>query len=115
GAMYSRWTSPIQDNSSAATGSSVFDFQGDGAAEVSYQDECYARIYDGATGSVKLEIMNSSATIHEYPLVADVDGDGNSEFVVVANFAEPLNVENCQAKTPNFVPRKGVFVYGAGG
>src|SRR5690606_1747298 len=37
------------------------------------------------------------------------------EFVVVANFAQPANVENCQAKTPNFVPRKGVFVYGAGG
>lgn len=115
GAMYARWTNAIQDNSSAATGSSVFDFQGDGAAEVSYQDECFARIYDGATGAVKLQIMNSSATIHEYPLVADVDGDGNSEFVVVANFAQPTNITDCQTATPNFVARKGVFVYGAGG
>ncbi|WP_434417177.1 FG-GAP-like repeat-containing protein [Nannocystis pusilla] len=115
GAMYARWTAAIQDNSSAATGSSVFDFQGDGKAEVAYQDECFARVYDGATGAVQLQIMNSSATIHEYPLVADVDGDGNSEFVVVANFAEAKNVTDCQAKTPGFTARKGVFVYGAGG
>ncbi|MCY1007961.1 VCBS repeat-containing protein [Nannocystis pusilla] len=115
GAMYARWTATTQDNSSAATGSSVFDFQGDGKAEVAYQDECFARVYDGATGAVQLQIMNSSATIHEYPLVADIDGDGNSEFVVVANFAEAKNVTDCQAKTPGFTARKGVFVYGAGG
>ncbi|HEY8375641.1 MAG TPA: FG-GAP-like repeat-containing protein [Nannocystis sp.] len=115
GAMFPRWKVTTQDDSSAATGSSVFDFQGDGAAEAVYQDECFARVYDGATGQVQLQIMNSSATIHEYPLVADVDGDGNSEFIVVANFADPQNVDLCKTKTPNFTPRKGVFVYGAGG
>ncbi|MDC0666832.1 FG-GAP repeat domain-containing protein [Nannocystis radixulma] len=115
GAMYARWVATTQDDSSAATGSSVFDFQGDGKAEVAYQDECFARVYDGASGAVQLQIMNSSATIHEYPLVADLDGDGNSEFVVVANFAEPANITACQNKTPGFTARKGVFVYGAGG
>jgi hypothetical protein len=47
--------------------------------------------------------------------VADVDGDGNSEFIVVANQADPQNITDCTAKTPNFMARQGVFVYGAGG
>jgi hypothetical protein len=117
GAIYTRWAQKAQDKSSAATGSSVFDFQGDGIAEVAYQDECFARVYDGATGTIQLEIMNSSSTIHEYPLVVDVDGDGNSEFVVVANLSDDgVGKANdlCKAATPNFVTRKGVFVYGAG-
>ena len=111
GAMYARWTAAVQDNSSAATGASAFDFQGDGVAEVIQQDECFARVYDGATGAVQLQIMNSSATIHEYPLVADVDGDGNSEFVVVANFADPQNITDCQAATPGWTARDGLNAF----
>jgi hypothetical protein len=82
---------------------------------VAYQDECYARVYDGKTGEVKLQILNSSATIHEYPLVADVDGDGNSEFVVVANYSDTAANNLCLMKDANYVQRRGVFVYGAGG
>ncbi|MBA3549152.1 MAG: hypothetical protein H0T76_21990 [Nannocystis sp.] len=114
GAMFTRWAAKAQDKSSAATGSSVFDFQGDGAAEVAYQDECFARIYDGATGKVLRAVANSSATIHEYPLVADLDGDGNSEFLVVANQSDLAARNLCVAANPGWVPRQGVFSYGAG-
>jgi hypothetical protein len=114
GGIYTRWKSSVQDKSSGSTGSSVFDFQGDGAAEVAYQDECFVRVYDGATGEVLLKLMNSTATIHEYPLVADVDGDGNSEFLVVANQSDPTPRANCIAATPDWTPRQGVFAYGAG-
>ena len=114
GAMYVRWFKTTQDNSSAATGSSVFDFQGDGAAEVAYQDECKVYVYDGQTGTSQLEILNSSSTVHEYPLVADADGDGNAEFITVANLSVPAGNDACKLKTPNFMPRKGVFSYGAG-
>jgi hypothetical protein len=44
------WISPSKDCSSAQTGSSVFDFDGDGLAEVVYGDEQRLRIYRGATG-----------------------------------------------------------------
>ena len=108
GDVYVRWQAITQDQSSNVTGSSVFDFQGDGAAEVLYQDECYARVFDGATGTVVLEIENSSPTIHEYPIVADVDGDGNSEFIVIAASTNP---ELCDT-IPGYVARQGVFVYG---
>lgn len=79
------WQQPTNDRSSRQTGSSLFDFEGDGKAEVLYADECYFRIYDSETGRVRFEIENTSATIFEYPLVVDVDGDGRSEIVLSSN------------------------------
>jgi hypothetical protein len=108
GDAYVRWFAITQDLSSNVTGSSVFDFQGDGVAEVLYQDECYAWIYDGATGTVVAQVENSSPTIHEYPVVADVDDDGNSEFVVISAGTDD---ELC-AGIPGYEVRQGVFVYG---
>ncbi len=105
GAIFRRWSATTQDQSSNATGSSVFDFQGDGAAEVTYNDECYARVYSGSDGKELLKIENSSSTIHEYPLVVDADADGNSEILMVANI-----VGSCAA--PGYKARKGVFLYG---
>ena len=67
--------------SSRVTGSSVFDFNGDGAAEVVYNDECFFRIYDGKTGKVYQRLDSQSPTRIEYPVVADVDSDGNAEIV----------------------------------
>jgi hypothetical protein len=110
GDIYVRWSALTQDQSSNTTGSSVFDFQGDGIAEVIYQDECYARVFAGDTGNIILEQANSSATIHEYPIVVDVDDDGNSELLVVANDAN-AGVD-CVAADPAYVPRRGLFVYG---
>ncbi|MEM6293228.1 MAG: VCBS repeat-containing protein [Myxococcota bacterium] len=107
GDIYARWSRATQDQSSNATGSSVFDFQGDGAAEVVYADECFMRVYDGASGDVLLEIESSSATIHEYPLVVDVDDDGNSEIVVVDN-----DSGNDCSGVPGYTERRGVFIYG---
>ncbi|MBW1807566.1 MAG: VCBS repeat-containing protein [Deltaproteobacteria bacterium] len=80
-----KWSKPTQDHSSSATGSSVFDFEDDGYAEVVYNDETTLRIYDGATGDVIFDEANSSFTAYEYPLIVDVDNDGNAEIVVCAN------------------------------
>jgi hypothetical protein len=110
GDIYVRWTQPVRDESSNATGSSVFDFQGDGISEVLYQDECHFRIYEGATGNVVLEIENSSATIHEYPIVADVDGDGRSNILVVANEHNTIVQDRC-GQLPGYTFRSGLFVY----
>jgi CARDB len=106
GQPFVRWTRTTQDLSSNATGSSVFDFQGDGAAEVVYQDECNVWVYSGSDGRTQLQLPNTTGTIHEYPLVVDIDGDGNSEIVVVANDA------NAAGSCPGQTGRKGIFVYG---
>ena len=68
-----------------APGSSVFDFNGDGRAEVVYNDEYYFRVYDGITGNPLFQHRNSSRTRTENPTIADVDNDGDAEIVFCAN------------------------------
>ncbi len=79
------WLKETHDCSSAITGSSVFDFNGDGRAEVIYSDEHYFRIYDGPNGNELYKTCNSTGTLTEYPLVADVDADGHADIVLVSN------------------------------
>ncbi|MBZ5710242.1 FG-GAP-like repeat-containing protein [Nannocystis pusilla] len=100
------WIKQTQDCSSAFTGSSVFDFDGSGSAEVVYADEQYMRIYDGATGDVLLQVCNTSGTLHEYPLVADVDNDGQADIVVTSNDYSSLICPTEQMKT------RGVRIFG---
>ena len=79
------WTQPSQDHSSNITGSSLFDFEGDGAVEAVYADECFVRVYRGIDGQVLYSQWRSSCTWNENPIVADVDGDFASELVVPSN------------------------------
>jgi hypothetical protein len=79
------WINQTQDCSSAMTGSSVFDFNGDGTAEVVYGDEIHLHIYDGVTGVPVFETCNTTGTLWEYPLVADVDNDGAADLIVASN------------------------------
>ena len=80
-----KWYKPTQDLSSRVTGSSVFDFEGDGKAEAVYSDELVLRIYQGSSGKVLFSHCNTSGTLWEYPLIVDVDNDGHAEIVVANN------------------------------
>lgn len=106
--LHNGWKSKTQDASSNVTGSSVFDFNGDGAAEVVYNDECHFRIYDGSTGSVYHRLDSQSPTRIEYPVVADVDNDGNAEIVFSASNARS---EACAAQGQTAL-RNGLRVIG---
>ena len=99
------WEQPTQDLSSSITGSSVFDFEGDGVAEVVYNDECTLRVYSGLDGTELFSRPNSSRTAAEYPLVVDVDGDNNSEFIVPAN-DDQITRDGCAVGT------HGVYAFG---
>ncbi len=80
------WTRTTNDYSSGFTGSAVFDFEGDGQAEVVYADENDLFVFDGATGAVKLqESRHSSATCSESPSIADVDNDGHAEILYTSS------------------------------
>ncbi|MBI5537048.1 MAG: VCBS repeat-containing protein [Deltaproteobacteria bacterium] len=79
------WAKQTHDCSSSGTGSSLFDFNGDGRSEVIYSDEYYLRIYEGDTGEVLFETCNTTHTLNEYPVIADVDNDGQADIVVVSN------------------------------
>jgi hypothetical protein len=80
--------SVTQDCSSRMTGLTSFDFNGDGKPEIIYADEKYVRIYE-MDGSNNLRVIwteiNPTGTLREYPVVADVTGDGYAELVVVSN------------------------------
>ncbi len=92
------WAQPSQDRSSNLTGSSVFDFDADGAAEAVYADECFLRIYDGRSGEVRFSAARSSGTTYENPVIVDVDGDFHSEIVSSVNdYAGTLG---CPAEDP---------------
>jgi hypothetical protein len=80
-----RWQVRNTDCSSRSTGSSVFDFDGDGRAEVVYADERNFRIFDGRTGAILFDDPNHrSNTRLEMPIVVDVNNDGKSEVLVPA-------------------------------
>jgi len=80
------WKVANFDCSSRVTASSVFDFEGDGQAEVVYADERTLRIFRGADGSILYEDdTHGSHTRLEQPVIADVDNDGNAEIVIAGN------------------------------
>ncbi len=81
------WSRKTQDHSSDITGSSVFDFEADGVAEVVYADECFVRVYSGTDGDVLFSQYRSSCTWCENPVVADVDGNFRADLVVPSNLA----------------------------
>ncbi|MCX7747911.1 MAG: FG-GAP-like repeat-containing protein [Clostridia bacterium] len=80
-----KWKSPTKDHSSNCTGSSVFDFEGDGKAEDIYSDESYLRIYNGMDGTILFQTYIGSGTLIELPVIVDVDNDNNAEIVVASN------------------------------
>jgi hypothetical protein len=98
------WITQTHDCSSAQTGSSVFDFDGDGAAEVVYSDEWYLRIYAGTTGEVLWSTCNTTGTLRELPVVADVDNDGHADIVVVSNDYSSITCEGTK--------QSGVRIFG---
>lgn len=136
GELSELWRAPTEDDSSSRTGSSVFDFDGDGRSEVVYNDEEYVRIYPGVEPDCRLtpvgpgcdglmtddEVLfrdlNSSRTRSEYPVIADVDGDFKAEIVFStsneASFLEPSLVGDAGIEVwgdvlNNWVPTRPVW------
>ena len=118
----SLWSQTNHDNSSSVTGSSVFDFEADGQAEVIYADECFLWVYDGQNGNVLFTANTQSFTATEASIVADVDGDGHAEIVMTSNGANP-NQWTCAEHTgndsypawstpPNASAYRGITVWG---
>jgi len=99
------WFKTTKDCSSAVTGSAVFDFNGDGKAEVVYSDEIHLWMYDGTTGENLInETCNTTGTLFEYPVIADVDNDGQADIVMGAN---------AYAYACNNTKQAGISIYGS--
>ena len=77
---------------SGCTGATLFDFNQDGRNEIVYRDEQMLRIIDGSRNPQTypqdvLATFNNvtSATLREFPVIADIDGDGQAEIIVAGN------------------------------
>ncbi|MCM2277783.1 MAG: FG-GAP-like repeat-containing protein [Oligoflexia bacterium] len=102
------WKLETRDFSSSVTGSSVYDFNGDGKVEVLYNDELYLRIIDGLTGQVLYRLRNDNGTLWENPVVASLRPGEPASIVVSANsytgYAQkddPLAMEDAQEGVAN--------------
>ena len=76
-----KWVQDTSDGS-ACTTMSMFDFNQDGFTELVYRDETDLRIMNGNTGTDIQTFPVLSGTYNEYPVVADVNGDGAAEIIV---------------------------------
>jgi RHS repeat-associated protein len=84
-----KWKDIATFDRSGLTGSTVFDFDGDGVAEVVYGDEVNLRVYRGSGSGGGASLIWSTAspngTGYELPTIADIDGDGQAEIIKATN------------------------------
>ncbi len=74
-------TFTTSDTSSGMTGCTIFDLNSDGRDEIIYRDEDQLRIIDATSGTVLYHTFCKSGTYVEYPVVSDIDMDGEAEIV----------------------------------
>ena len=94
------WQATHTDES-GQTSMTLFDFNQDGILEIVYRDESNLRIINGSgkshlTGNDTISFYNlytksmSAGTWKEYPVIADVNGDGAAEIVVCGRVGSGL-------------------------
>ncbi|OHX66262.1 Ig-like domain-containing protein [Flammeovirga pacifica] len=86
--LVEKWKKSGLDDGSEMTGSTLFDFDGDGNIEVVYSEEENLFIWrwdeDAQTFIEVSKVVSRAGTRTEYPLVADVNADGQAEIVMSA-------------------------------
>ncbi|WP_222931357.1 FG-GAP-like repeat-containing protein, partial [Xanthovirga aplysinae] len=105
------------DDGSKMTGSTLFDFEGDGKTEIIYSDEgnLYIWRWDGSTFKEVVKVTSESGTRTDYPLIADVDADGQAEIILTAqDFNGPDNstkgyISVYESANASWVPARKVW------
>lgn len=74
------------DEDSYSNGATTFDFNQDGDMEVLLTDQSSIKILNGATGALLTQLSFGECTVMQYPIIADVDADGNAEIAICGQF-----------------------------
>jgi hypothetical protein len=69
----------INDSRSGVTTATIYDFSNDGVPEMVYRDSYRLTVISGATGLYVWDDYCLSHTYTEGPIIADVNGDGNTD------------------------------------
>jgi hypothetical protein len=91
------------DKTDASTGLSsgtLFDLLGDGTPEAIYADRSRVRIFDG-DGDLQFQMLHSARESIANPVVADLDGDGAAEVLIVSS--EPVADGGDITPTPTLI------------
>jgi len=83
GVLTQKWNITINDSRSGVIAVTVYDFQNDGIPEIVYRDAQNIAIIDGPTGDSTIWSYScKSHTWTEGPIIADMNGDGDTDIVV---------------------------------
>jgi len=110
-----QWNFTVTEgNTTGYGGVTLYDFNGDGKSEILYRDREYFKAFKdlGTTAQTILEAPCKSFTREEYPIVADINNDGQAEicFSCLANNA--TDATNASLETAN-TPLGSIRVYSA--
>lgn len=94
-----RWSRKL-DLIDAQSSGTMFDLLGDGKAEAIYADQSKLLVF-ADDGSIVFQTPRTAREEIANPIVADVDGDGAAEILVVSS--EPLGDAEVQTQTPSLV------------
>ena len=92
--LVSKWIKTISEATSGFTSTTVFDFNNDNAVEIVYRDEKNLYIINGKDGTTFTSSVCRSRTANEYPIVVDVDGDGETEICVSCATDDNVDINN---------------------
>jgi hypothetical protein len=79
----------VTNDPSGMSGAIAWDMDLDGVDEVLYADQTTFFVFDGRTGTPRIEIPHPSTTMMENPVVADLNGDGRGEILRVQAQGSP--------------------------
>lgn len=99
---------PIDDQTGASSISS-FDFNQDGFLELIIRDEKEIKIFEGISGKELASFPVNSWTGHEYPVVGDIDGDGNAEMLTTGVLNREYSLFAYEEEDMPWAPARSVW------
>ena len=113
--LQQQWIFTVTEGDGSGYGGvTLYDFNGDGKSEILFRDREFFKTFRdlGTTAQTILEAPCKSFTMEEYPLVADVNNDGQAEICFSCLADDAIDATDNDLETVN-TPLGNIRVYGA--